>query len=240
MASNKHEFRTAVFDDGTCAVLRTDPTKPRLMEVIATFHDAARARDYVRFENGSSDEHQEKRPVIKQTSAAKPKQTSAVKPKRASLAKPKPAAAAKPRQATEAKLKRASEAKPLQAPVAKPPQVAAPRPKQASEAKPSAVATDVSERQGAVLKALRSLMDKKNRVEVTKAELAKAASIPSGSLHSVLVSLGKKGMIRTERQGSAQFRAIYEVVETSRKSTRSLNGVVDDKEARAKTLQPTR
>jgi sugar-specific transcriptional regulator TrmB len=78
------------------------------------------------------------------------------------------------------------------------------------------------------------------RTNVTKAELAKAASIPSGSLHSVLVSLGKKGMIRTERQGSAQFRAIYEVVETSRESTRSLNGVVHDKEALAKTLQPTR
>jgi uncharacterized membrane protein len=195
-SSSKHEFRTAVFEDGTHAVLRADPTKPRLMEVIATFHDAARARDYVRFENGSSDGHQQKRPVIKQAPAAKPKQ--------ASKAKPKLASAVKSRQATEAKPKR--------------------------------VATDISERQQAVLKALRTLMDKKNLVEVRGAELAKASSIPFGSLHSVLVSLEKKGLIRTERQGSAQFRAIYEVLETSRKSTRTLNGVVHDKEAHAKTV----
>jgi hypothetical protein len=45
-----------------------------------------------------------------------------------------------------------------------------------------------------------------------------------------LVSLEKKGLIRTERQGSAQFRASYEVLETSRKSTRPLNGVAHDKD----------
>jgi phasin family protein len=131
--------------------------------------------------------HQEKRPVIKQTSAAKPKQ--------ASSAKHKPAPATKPRQANEAK------------------------PKRASEAKPKTVTTDISERQQAVLKALRSIMDKRNLVEVTKGELAKAASVPSGSLHSILVSLQKKGMIRTERQGTPKFRAIYEVLEASRRST---------------------
>jgi hypothetical protein len=45
------EFRTAIFDDGTCAVLRAAPNK----EVIANFHNAARARDYIRLESNSSD-----------------------------------------------------------------------------------------------------------------------------------------------------------------------------------------
>ena len=75
------------------------------------------------------------------------------------------------------------------------------------------------------------MMDKKNLVEATKTELAKTASIPSGTLHSVLVSLEKKGMIRTERQGTPKFSAIYQVLETSEKSTRYMNGVVRGKEA---------
>jgi hypothetical protein len=61
--------------------------------------------------------------------------------------------------------------------------------------------------------------------------LAKASSIPLGSLHSVLASLEKKKMIRTERQGTAKFRAIYEVLGTSRKSARSINGAVHDSHA---------
>jgi uncharacterized membrane protein len=195
MASNKQELKTAVFEDSTCAVLRADPNKPHLLEVIATFHDAARARDYVRSESSPSDEHPGKRPATKQASVAKRKPASTTKLQSVTAAKPKPVSAAKP----------------------------------------NALATDVSERQAAALKALRSLMDKKNRVEVTKGELAKAASIPDGSLHSVLVSLEKKGMIRTERQGSAKFRAIYEVLQTARKNTPSLNGVVR-KEPLAKTI----
>jgi hypothetical protein len=71
-------------------------------------------------------------------------------------------------------------------------------------------------------------MDKKNLVEVPAAELAKASSIPLGSLRSVLASLEKKNMIRTERQGTAKLRAIYEVLGTPRKSARSINGAVHD------------
>ena len=75
-------------------------------------------------------------------------------------------------------------------------------------------------------------MDKKNLVEVPSAELAKASSIPLGSLHSVLASLEKslekKSMIRTERPGSAKFRAIYEVLGAPRKSAPSINGAVHD------------
>jgi uncharacterized membrane protein len=166
--------------------------------VVASFYDAERARDYARFENGQQGEHQEDAPI--KEPASKPKAP-------ASKAKPQPSepiSKAKP-EASEA----ISKAKP-----------------QASE--PIKDSTDLSERQQEVLNALRSLMDKKNLVEVPSAELAKASSIPLGSLHSVLASLEKKNMIRTERPGSAKFRAIYEVLGTARKSAPSINGAVHD------------
>jgi DNA-binding MarR family transcriptional regulator len=198
MASNKHEFKTAIFENGSCVVLRVDPSQPHFMEVVASFYDAERARDYARFENGQQGEHQEDAPI--KEPASKPKAP-------ASKAKPQPSepiSKAKP-EASEA----ISKAKP-----------------QASE--PIKDSTDLSERQQEVLNALRSLMDKKNLVEVPSAELAKASSIPLGSLHSVLASLEKKNMIRTERPGSAKFRAIYEVLGTARKSAPSINGAVHD------------
>ena len=192
MASKTHEFKTAIFEDESCVVLRVDPSQPHIMEVVASFYDAARARDYASFENGQQGgEHQEDAPI--KEPASKPKAP-------ASKAKPQPS-------------EPASKAKP-----------------QASEPIKD-TAADLSERQQAVLNALRSLMDKKNLVEVRSAELAKASSIPLGSLHSVLASLEKKNMIRTERQGTAQFRAIYEVLGTPRKSARSINGAVHDSHA---------
>src|SRR5258708_5880873 len=188
MASNKHEFKTAIFEDGSCVVLRVDPSQPHFMEVVASFYDAERARDYARFENDQQGEHQEDAPI--KEPASKPKAP-------ASKAKPQPA-------------EPISKAKP-----------------QASEPVKDS-ATDLSERQLAVLNALRSLMDKKNLVEVRSAELAQASSIPLGSLHSVLASLEKKKLIRTERPGSAKFRAIYEVLGTARKSAPSINCAVHD------------
>jgi hypothetical protein len=219
MASN--ELKTAIFEDGTHAVLRADSANPRRLEVIATFYNAQRAQDYVRFQSGPSEEPQEERqPRAKPAPTAKPGQRSAAKHRQASKAKPKLSAAqAKP--AVEAKPELAAEAQ------AKP----------APEAKRENAAIEVSERQAAVLKGLRSLMDKKHRVEAKAAELAKASSIPLGSLHSILVALEKKHMIRTERQGSPKFPAIYEVLETSPKSTRSLNGAVHGKEANAQAAR---
>jgi uncharacterized membrane protein len=217
MATNRHEFRTAIFEDGTCAVLRANLTEPHLLEVIATFHDAGRARDYMRSESNLSEEHQAKRAVKKQVSAAKPKHASRAKPTRA--------AAVKPMQAPKAE--------PKQVPIAKSRQAAAAKPRRASAAGTQIAATDISDRQQAVLKALRALMDKKHRVEVRGADLAKASSTPAGSLHSVLVSLEKKGLIRTERNGSAKFRAIYEVLQASPKNARTLNGVVRGKQPHA-------
>ena len=46
MSSNGKTFKTVLFEDGTHAVVRTDPRKPQLLEVIAIFYDASRARSY--------------------------------------------------------------------------------------------------------------------------------------------------------------------------------------------------
>jgi DNA-binding MarR family transcriptional regulator len=230
MAPHKHELKIASFEDGTCAVLRADPAKPRLLEVIATFYDLAHARNYVRSGNTPSVAHRQERSTPKQAAKAKPKQTSA-KAAQAPAVKAKQVATAKaaqapvqPRQAPAAKPKPASAAKPKPSPVAK----------LASKAQPKDAG--LSEGQMALLKALRSMMDRKHRVEVRGAELAKAASVPQGSVHSLLGSLEKKHLIRTERQGSAQLRAIYEVLDTSGKSARSINSVANGKAAPAAAI----
>ena len=56
---NNGSFKTVVMEDGSHTVVRTDPRNPRLLEVIAIFYDAARARDYVDFENKRSAEQPE-------------------------------------------------------------------------------------------------------------------------------------------------------------------------------------
>jgi hypothetical protein len=67
--------------------------------------------------------------------------------------------------------------------------------------------------------------------------LAKASAVPLGSLHSILVSLEKKHMIKTERQGSPKHPAIYQVLETSRKATGALNGAVRGEAAPAQATR---
>jgi hypothetical protein len=207
MQSNKRGHKTAIFEDGTHAVLRFDPSDPHRMELIAIFYEAAYAKDYVRL-HSPAEEHQERQRAVKQTA----KRASAAKPAQASKAKPKPLSAATRQLASRAKPERRLRTKP------------------ASAAK-AISAVGVSERQAAVLKGLRSLMDKKHRVEAKTAELAKASAVPLGSLHSILVSLEKKQMIKTERQGSPKHPAIYQVLETSREATGSLNGAVHRKAA---------
>jgi sugar-specific transcriptional regulator TrmB len=44
------------------------------------------------------------------------------------------------------------------------------------------------------------------------AGLAEAANIPLGSLHSILQSLEKKGLIKNTRSGSARAPAAYQVL----------------------------
>jgi hypothetical protein len=72
--------------------------------------------------------------------------------------------------------------------------------------------SDLTDRQSAVLKALHSKMDDAKLVESKAVALAEAASIPLGSLHSVLQSLEKRQLIRTERSGSPKAPAVYQVL----------------------------
>ena len=148
MSSSAKQFTTVTLEDGTFAVVRTDPRKPRLLEVIATFSDAARARDYADRENSRSAEP-----------ASEP---------------------------TEAPTQRSAE--------------------------PPAATLELSPRQSAVLEALRARIDENKRVAEKAADLAKAAQIPLGSLHSVLQSLEKKQLIKTTRAGSARAPAVYEIL----------------------------
>ena len=46
MGRDRKTFKTVALEDGTFAVVRTDPSKPRMLEVVAMFYDAARARKY--------------------------------------------------------------------------------------------------------------------------------------------------------------------------------------------------
>ena len=63
-----------------------------------------------------------------------------------------------------------------------------------------------------MLGALRARMDENKQVAAKTANLAKAAGIPLGSLHSVLQSLEKKQLIKTARAGSARAPAVYQVL----------------------------
>ena len=56
MSSSGKPFTTVTLEDGTFAVARTDPRKPRLLEVIAIFSEAERARDYADRENSRAAE----------------------------------------------------------------------------------------------------------------------------------------------------------------------------------------
>ncbi len=159
METVSKRFKTVVFEDGAYSVVLTDPGKPRLIEVVATFYDASRARDYADTENGQSPE-QEPEPKVAPPAARKP------------------------------------------APKA---------PKQAI-VEPTPISLDLSERQSAVLKALRAKMDENKLVAVKAAVLAEASKLPLGSLHSVLGSLEKKQLIKTTRAGSARAPAVYQVL----------------------------
>ena len=156
MGSNDEPFKIVVLEGSTWAVVRTDPRKPRFMEVIANFYDEARAKDYADSQNRQ-------------------------------LSQPR-----------EQKEEAVSEA---------------PRPKKHEPApKGGGDEAELSQRQSAVLKALREKMDKDHLVAVRAAVLAQAAQIPLGSLHSVLGSLEKKRLIQTTRAGSARSPAVYRVL----------------------------
>jgi hypothetical protein len=156
MGSDRKTFRTVALEDGTFAVVRTDPSKPRMLEVVAMFYDAARARKYADIENGQFVE-----PI-----------------------KPPPTPPIEPAFTTEEEI----------------------------IIQPNGVGPELTERQGAVLEALRLKAAEDNLVEIKGAELAEAANIPLGSVHSVIQSLEKKKYILTTRPGSAHSPAVYQVL----------------------------
>src|SRR5271166_3117908 len=136
MASNRKTFMTVVIEDGTHAVVRTSPNEPYILEVVAIFYDAARARRYADIENGQE--------------AGLPRRPS-------------------------------------------PPVQAEPTP----AAKDGAMESDgaipeLTQRQSDVLETLRAKAGGDNVVAMKGADLAEAANIPLGSVHSVLQSLEKK------------------------------------------------
>ncbi len=51
MGSNTEVFKTVVLESSAWAVVRTDPDRPRFMEVIANFYDEKRAKDYADQQN---------------------------------------------------------------------------------------------------------------------------------------------------------------------------------------------
>ncbi len=72
--------------------------------------------------------------------------------------------------------------------------------------------SDLTERQSAVLEALRAKANDENVVEISVAALAEASGVPLGTIHSVLQSLEKKQKILTTRTGSARAPAAYQVL----------------------------
>ena len=147
MSTSTRPFSIVTFQDGSVAVVHSDPRTPRVLEVIAIFSEAARARDYADRENSRFAE-----PVTEPTEA----------PTRPAI-------------------------------------------------EPPAAAGELSARQSAVLRALRAKMDANKQVEAKAAVLAEAANVPLGSLHSILQSLEKKGLIKNTRAGSARAPAAYQV-----------------------------
>src|SRR6516162_2921526 len=56
MSSTSAPLTTVTLEDGTFAVVKPDPHKPGLLEMIAIFFEAAHARDYADRENSRSAE----------------------------------------------------------------------------------------------------------------------------------------------------------------------------------------
>ncbi len=156
MGSNRKTFKTVMLEDGTCAVVRTDRSKPYILEVVAMFYDAARARKYAEMENSLL--------------ADLP-----IEPPAPPLVEPTPTV-------------------------------------EDDIIEPNGVGLKLTDRQSAVLGALRARADDDNVVEMKGADLAEAADIPLGSVHSIIQSLEKKKCILTTRPGSAQAPAAYQLL----------------------------
>ena len=184
--TNKDEtLKVVALEDGSSAVVRIDPANPRLLEVVATFYDAARAQEYAQLAAVEEPE-----PVTRVSAqlrgVQKPVPVAKVSTKPTRVQKREPAA-----KVSEPKLSKAANGHKAEAPGA---------------------TLDLSTRQSAVLNALRSKMDENKQVEAKASVLADAAKIPLGSLHSVLGSLEKKHLIVNTRPGTPRAPAVYQVL----------------------------
>jgi len=75
LTSNNETLKVVALEDGSSAVVKIDPANPRLLEVVATFYDAARAHQYAKLT-----EDQKPEPVAKLSepeAAAAPKEKKA-------------------------------------------------------------------------------------------------------------------------------------------------------------------
>ncbi len=70
MSASTKPFSIVTFQDGSVAVVQSEPRAPRVLEVIAVFFEAERARDYADRENGRSAE-----PVAQPTEAPTQRRT---------------------------------------------------------------------------------------------------------------------------------------------------------------------
>ncbi len=85
MSASTKPFSIVSFQDGSVAVVRSDPRTPRVLEVIAIFADAARARDYADRENSRSAE-----PATEPTEAMASCRSRGAQNSRASRARARP------------------------------------------------------------------------------------------------------------------------------------------------------
>jgi hypothetical protein len=157
MGSNRKTFKTVMFEDGTCAVARTDPSQRGILEVVALFYDPALARKYAAMENAQLVEL--------------PKAEPSIEPQVKRTATP------------EYEIK-----------------------------EPNGVR--LTGRQSAVLEVLRAKAGDDDLVEMKGGDLAVAANVPLGSVHSVIQSLEKKKFIVTARPGTSHAPAVYQVLPT--------------------------
>ena len=79
MTSNNETLKVVALEDGSSAVVKIDPANPHLLEVVATFYDAARAHQYAKLT-----EDQKPEPVVRLSepeAAAAPKAAPRAAPK---------------------------------------------------------------------------------------------------------------------------------------------------------------
>ena len=78
MTSNSETLKVVALEDGSSAVVKVDPANPRLLEVVATFYDAARAHQYAKLT-----EDQNPEPVARLSEPEAPAAPKAPKEKKA-------------------------------------------------------------------------------------------------------------------------------------------------------------